>query len=256
MRLQDKRVVVTAAASGMGRAGCLLFAQEGATVAVVDIDPARTEQVVAEVIAQGGKARGFVADLSSAEACKHVIAECAEWLGGIDLLWAHAGSPGPSAVEGVDIAAFDFAVALNLTSALICAGEVADHMRRAGGGAILFTASVAGLRGSPLSPVYSALKFGVVGFTKSLARRYARDGIRVNVVCPGAVDTPMLPAFLDRDGNDDELRAANQARLVANVPMGRVARPEEIAHAALWLLSDDASFVNGVALPVDGGYAA
>ncbi len=255
MRMQGKRAIVTAGASGMGRAGCILFAQQGATVAVVDVHAERTAAAVAEVTAAGGRAQGFVADLSRPEECRRVIAEAAAWLGGIDVLWAHAGSPGPVAVEGIDIGEFNAAVALNLTSALVCAGEAAPHMRQAGGGAVLFTSSVAGLVGSTFSPVYSALKFGLVGFTQSLAQRFAADRIRVNAVCPGPVDTPMLPAFMGRNV-DAAGQAANQARIVAAVPLGRLAQPEEIAHAALWLLSDDASYVTGVALPVDGGYVA
>lgn len=255
MRMQGKRAIVTAGASGMGRAGCILFAQQGATVAVVDINAERIEAVVAEVLGAGGKARGFVADLSKPEQCRRVIAEAVEWMGGVDVLWAHAGSPGPVAVEGIDMQEFDFAVALNLSSALICAGEVAPRMRQAGGGSVLFTSSVAGLVGSTLSPVYSALKFGLVGFTQSLAQRFAVDRIRVNAVCPGPVDTPMLPAFMGRNV-DEAGQQANQARIVAAVPLGRLAQPEEVAHAALWLLSDDASYVTGVALPVDGGYVA
>lgn len=254
-RMQGKRAVITAAASGMGRAGSLLFAQQGASVAIVDIDAARMSAVVEEVIAAGGCAKGFAADLSRPEEARRVIAESAAWMGGIDVLWAHAGSPGPVAVEGIDIGEFDSAVALNLTCALVCAGEAAGHMRQAGGGAMLFTSSVAGLVGSTFSPVYSALKFGLVGFTQSLAQRFAADRIRVNAVCPGPVDTPMLPAFMGRDV-DAAGKAANQARIVAAVPLGRLAQPEEVAHAALWLLSDDASYVTGVALPVDGGYVA
>ncbi|MFT3721676.1 SDR family NAD(P)-dependent oxidoreductase [Pseudorhodoferax sp.] len=255
MRMQGKRAIVTAGASGMGRAGCMLFAQQGATVAVVDISAERTAAVVGEVTGAGGRAKGFVADLSKPGECRRVMAEAAAWMEGVDVLWAHAGSPGPVAVEGIDIQDFDAAVALNLTSALVCAGEAAPHMRTAGGGAMLFTSSVAGLVGSTFSPVYSALKFGLVGFTQSLAQRFAADGIRVNAVCPGPVDTPMLPAFMGRNV-DEAGQAANQARIVAAVPLGRLAQPHEIAHAALWLLSDDASYVTGVALPVDGGYVA
>ena len=125
-------------------------------------------------------------------------------------------------------------------------------MRKRGGGAIVFTASMAGLVGSMLMPVYSAAKFAVVGLTKSLAQTLAPDNIRVNVVCPGLTDTPMLPQFLSRGGNIEEWKK----RYLAGVPMGRVGRPEEMANAALWLASDDASYATGVAIPIDGGYTA
>ena len=183
------------------------------------------------------------------------VATAAERLGGIDVLWAHAGIPGPASVENLDLGEYELAIGLNLTSAVIAAGEVAKHMRAAGGGSLIFTASVSGLVGSMFSPVYSAAKFGVVGLTKSLAQRFAPDRIRVNVICPGPIDTPMLPGFVAR--SDDKAQAAeNERKLLAAIPLGRVGRPSEIAHAGLWLASDDSSYVTGVALPVDGGYLA
>lgn len=255
MRLHGKLAIITAAASGMGRAGCKLFAENGATIAAVDIDSERLDQVVAEVNAAGGKALGFVADLSSPAECKRVMKEAMAKLGGLDLLWAHAGIPGPAAVEDVDIGEYQRAIDLNITSALICAGEAAPAMRERSGGSIVFTASVSGLVGSPASPVYSAAKFGVVGLTKSLAQRFAPDNIRVNAVCPGLTETPMKAVFLGRS-DDEEGRESLERRVMASIPLGRVARPEEMAHAALWLASDDASYVTGVALPVDGGYTS
>ena len=176
-------------------------------------------------------------------------------LGGIDVLWAHAGTPGPAGVENLDLAAYDHAMALNVTSATLSAGEAIAHMRARGGGAVVFTSSVSGLVGSMFSPVYSAAKFAVVGLGKSLAQRFAADGVRVNVVCPGLADTPMKLGFTGRSGDPVEA-AANQERLLAAVPMGRLCKAEEVAHAVLWLASDDASFVTGVALPVDGGFTA
>ena len=148
---------------------------------------------------------------------------------------------------------YEKAMALNVTSAVLAAGEVVQHMRRRGGGSLIFTASVSGLVGSMFSPVYSAGKFAIVGLTKSLAQRFAADRVRVNVICPGPIDTPMLPGFLGR--SDDKAKLAeNEKKLLSAVPLGRVGRPEEVAHAALWLASDDASYVTGISLPVDGGY--
>lgn len=252
MRLGGKLAIVTAAASGMGRAGCRLFAQ-GATVAVVDIDEGRTQAVVDEIVSAGGKAKGFLANLSKVEDTKRVIAESADWLGGVDLLWAHAGTPGPSKFEEMPLDEYRFAIDLNLTSAILCAGEAAPHIRQRGGGSILFTSSIGGLVGSTMSPVYSVAKFGIVGLTMSLAQRYAPEKIRVNAVCPGPTDTAMMPSFFSRPGDEDK-KDDNLKRLMGMVPLGRVAQPEEIAHAAMWLLSDDASYVTGVALPVDGGF--
>jgi NAD(P)-dependent dehydrogenase (short-subunit alcohol dehydrogenase family) len=253
MRLKGKLAVITAAGSGMGKAGAELFAREGAAVAVVDIDPGKAEAVVGSIRQSGGTAHAIIADLTKPSDAKRIIQEAADKLGGIDILWNHAGVPGPASVEGIDIEEFNTSIAINLTSGLVSSGEAAPFLRKRGGGAILFTASVAGLVGSMYSPVYSAEKFGVVGLTKSLAQRFAPDKIRVNVICPGPIDTPMLPGFVGRPDDQNQLEE-NKRKLMAAVPLGRIGTAIEVAHAALWLASDDASFVTGVALPVDGGY--
>ncbi|MDP1692001.1 MAG: SDR family NAD(P)-dependent oxidoreductase [Burkholderiaceae bacterium] len=253
MRLKNKRAIVTAAGSGMGRAGCILFAREGASVVIVDIDEAGARGTAEAVKAVGGKAHVIVADLLEADECQRIVHDGAKTLGGLDLLWNHAGTPGPAEVEGIDLDQYDKAMALNVRSGFLSTGAAVKYMREAGGGSILFTASVAGLVGSMLAPVYSGAKFGVVGLAMSLAQRFAADKIRVNALCPGLTDTPMLPKFVNRN-NDPSLQEENTRKLNAAIPMGRPGRPEELAHAALWLLSDDASYVTGIALPVDGGY--
>lgn len=255
MRLAGKLAVVTAAASGMGRAGVELFLREGARVAAIDINADALAYLAAAMKEQGGSIETVRADLSRPEEMRASINEAASKLGGIDVLWAHAGTPGPGGVENLDLGEYERAMSLNVTSAVLAAGEVIAHMRKRGGGSLIFTASVSGLVGSMFSPVYSAGKFAIVGLTKSLAQRFAVDGVRVNVVCPGLADTPMKLGFTGRSGDPAEA-AANQARLLAAVPMGRLCRAEEVAHAVLWLASDDASFVTGVALPVDGGFTA
>lgn len=253
MRLAGKLAVVTAAASGMGKAGVLRFAREGARVVAIDVDAAALDRLRQEAARDALNVIVIQADLADEERARGSIDEAAAALGGIDILWAHAGVPGPGSVEDLDLVAYQKAVALNVTSAVLASGQVARYMRKRGGGAILFTASVSGLVGSMFSPIYSACKFAVVGLTKSLAQRYAPDGIRVNVVCPGLSDTPMMAGFIGRSGDPAEM-AANEKKLLASVPLGRLGRAEEIANAALWLVSDEASFVTGVALPVDGGY--
>ena len=260
MRLAGKIGIVTAAASGMGRAGAVRFAREGAQVAVVDVDAAGVKQVVSEITAAGGAAHGIVADLMKDEDSRRIVWDTVSRFKGLDFVWNHVGHPGPAAVEGVDMSAFDLAVGLNLRTVLITTEAAIPEIRARGGGSLLFTASTSGLVGSGYSPVYSMCKFGVVGFVKSLALRLARDNIRVNAVCPGPIDTPMLRVFVARPdqkstvGMDPEDLVSKRAH--GSVPLGRTGRPEEISNAALFLLSDEASFITGAALPVDGGVTA
>ncbi len=253
MRLKNKLAIVTAAASGMGRAGVHNFVREGARVAAIDISAEALDALVADFDA--GSVVPIIADLSTADGSKNSIDQAASELGGADILWAHAGMPGPASVENLDMAAYQKAIDLNVTSAALGAGQVTEHMRSRGGGAIVFTSSVSGLVGSMMSPIYSAAKWAVVGLTKSLSLALAGDNIRVNVVCPGLADTPMKIGFTGRSGDPAEA-AANEAKLMAAVPMGRLVKANEVADAVLWLVSDEASFVTGVALPVDGGFTA
>src|ERR1700726_2607168 len=255
MRLQNKVGIVTAAASGMGRAGALRFAREGAAVGVVDIDEAGVDAVVREIAGAGGKAIGIAGDLRQDAFARDIVRRTANQFGGLDFVWNHVGHPGPAAVEGIDMADFELAIDLNLRTVLVTTEAAIPEMRARGGGALLFTASTSGLVGSGFSPVYSMAKFGVVGFVRALAKRLAPDNIRFNAICPGPIDTPMLRVFVARP---DQQRTAGQDKeaLVQlrgrQNPMGRTGKPDEIANAALFLLSDEASFVSGAALPVDG----
>ncbi|HET6366613.1 MAG TPA: SDR family oxidoreductase [Pseudomonadales bacterium] len=260
MRLAGKIGIVTAAASGMGRAGALRFAREGAQVAVVDVDAAGVQRVVSEITAVGGTALGIPADLTRDEDSRRIVWEAVNRFKGLDFVWNHVGHPGPAAVEGIDMSAFDLAIDLNLRTVLMTTEAAIPELRARGGGSLLFTASTSGLQGSAYSPVYSMCKFGVVGFVKSLAVRLAPEKIRVNAVCPGPIDTPMLRVFVARPdqkstaGMDPEELVRKRAG--GSVPLGRTGRPDEIANAALFLLSDEASFITGAALPVDGGVTA
>lgn len=259
MRMAGKVGMVTAAASGMGRAGAIRFAQEGAAVAVVDIDEAGVNAVVQEIEAAGGKAIGIAADLTKDEDSARIVKETANAFGGLDFAWNHVGHPGPAAIEGIDMRDYDLAMALNLRTILVSTEAQLPELRARGGGALLYTASTSGLVGSQFSPVYSAAKHGVVGFVKAMAKRYAGDGIRVNAICPGPIDTPMLRVFVARpdqqstQGKDPEELIRTRG---GQTPLGRPGKPDELANAALFLLSDEASFVTGAALPVDGGYTA
>jgi NAD(P)-dependent dehydrogenase (short-subunit alcohol dehydrogenase family) len=259
MRLEGKIGIVTAAASGMGRAGALRFAREGAAVGVVDIDGPGVDAAVDAIAAAGGRALALVGDLTQDDFARAIVRRMAMQFGGLDFVWNHVGHPGPASVEGIDMADFDTALTLNLRSVLVTTEAAIPEMRARGGGSLLYTASASGLVGSAFSPVYSMAKFGVVGFVRSLAKRLAPEKIRVNAICPGPIDTPMLRVFVARPdqqctaGEDKERLVQQRAR---QNPMGRTGRPEEIANAALFLVSDEASFVSGAALPVDGAATA
>ena len=260
MRLQNKIGIVTAAASGMGRAGALRFAREGAAIGVADIDQARVDAVVQEITSAGGRALALVGDLRTDDFARDIVKRTANAFGGLDFVWNHVGHPGPAAIEGLDMADFELAMDLNLRSVMVTTESAIPEMRARGGGAFLFTASTSGLVGSQFSPIYSMAKFGVVGFVRALAKRLAPEKIRVNAVCPGPIDTPMLRVFVARPDQQqapgEEDKEALIVRRSQQVPMRRTGKPEEIANAALFLLSDEASFVTGAALPVDGGATA
>ena len=259
MRMRDKIGIVTAAGSGMGAAGAVRFAREGASVAVVDIDAGAAGRVADEVRAAGGRAVAIRADLTRDDDSARIVREAAGAFGGLDFVWNHVGHPGPASVEGVEMRDFDLAVGLNLRTVLVTTEAAIPEMRARGGGSLLYTASTSGLRGSPYSPVYSAVKHGVVGFVKALGKRLAKENIRVNAICPGPIDTPMLRVFVARP-DQQATHGMDKEELIAAhggaIPMGRVGRPEEIANAALFLLSDEASFVTATTLAVDGGSTA
>ena len=259
MRMEGKIGLVTAAGSGMGRAGAIRFAKEGALVGVVDVDEDAVASVVGEIEKNGGKAKGIVADLTKDEDSKRIVTETAKYFNGLDFVWNHIGYPGPASVEGVELDDFGLTLDLNLRTILITTDAALTELRARGGGSLLFTASTSGLSGSSFSPVYSMAKFGVVGFVRALAKRVAKDNIRANAVCPGPIDTPMLRVFVARPDQQSTV-GMDKEDLVKKRggvgPMGRPGRPDEVANAALFLLSDEASFVNGIAMPVDGGITA
>lgn len=257
MRLRDKRAVITAAASGMGLAGARLFAREGARLVLVDVNADALERTVEDLRSGGAEASGIVVDLGDLDQARSFVHQAKDRLGGLDILWNHAGIACPVDIVNLDMAAYDRSHAINVTAGLLAAGQAASYLKESGRGSIVFTASTAGLVGSNWSPIYSAQKFAVVGMVMSLAQRFAPDRIRVNALCPGPTDTPMLPTFFARPGETltpDALDERVRTSLAAAVPLGRPGQAEEIAQAALWLASDESSFVTGIALPVDGGY--
>jgi NAD(P)-dependent dehydrogenase (short-subunit alcohol dehydrogenase family) len=200
---------------------------------VIDVDGAGVHAVVKEVTANGGKAKGIVADLREDANARRIVRETANAFGGLDFVWNHLGHPGPASVEGIEMADFALAVDLDLRPQIITTEAALPELRTRGGGSLLYTASTSGLVGSQFSPVYSAVKLGVAGFVRALAKQVAKDEIRVNAICPGAPDTPMLRVFVARpdqqstQGMDKEQLVAQHA---GQNPMGRPARPAETAN--------------------------
>jgi NAD(P)-dependent dehydrogenase (short-subunit alcohol dehydrogenase family) len=251
-RLRDKVALITGAASGIGRASALRFASEGARVVVADLQDALGEDTAATIRAAGGEASFVHADVSRAEDAQGMVDAAVARFGRLDILFNNAGVGKHIPFDALTEAEWDRIVDINLRGVFLGCRYGVPALRRAGGGVILNTASQSGLQGHPNNQAYCAAKAGVINFTRSLARDLARYNIRVNAICPGGTDTPILRGYIPAGESADYV-----ARMVApHTPFGRLARPEEIAAAALFLVSDEASFISGVALPVDGAASA
>lgn len=242
-----KVALVTGASGGIGRATALAFAASGAKVVVSDVQDDKGAQTVAQIVERGGEALYRRCDVSNEAEVDALIAATLSAYGRLDFAHNNAGINRPGSNEW-DTPDWALSINVNLNSVMFCMRAEIAAMLEAGGGAIVNTASVNGLVGNPSQPGYVASKHGVVGLTRSAALRYAKQGIRVNAVCPGVVDTPMV----EQIATIPQYRAAMEAM----TPMGRMAQPEEIASAVLWLCSDQASFVTGHPLVIDGGATA
>jgi NAD(P)-dependent dehydrogenase (short-subunit alcohol dehydrogenase family) len=249
--LAGRVALVTGAASGIGRASALALARAGARVMVSDIDEAGGRETVVLIERSGGEGTFRAADVSDGEQLATLVAATLDTYGRLDCAHNNGGIEGRLAtVVDYEEDDWDRVIDINLKGVWWAMKHQIPAMLANGGGAIVNTASVSGLKGfPPLLPAYVASKFGVVGLTAVTARSYARQGIRVNAICPGAIDTPML----DRIG--DGARRLGIA-MVAENPTGRLGSPAEVAEAVVWLCSDAASFVNGQTLTVDGGFLA
>jgi NAD(P)-dependent dehydrogenase (short-subunit alcohol dehydrogenase family) len=256
--LADRVAIVTAAGSGMGRASALLFAEEGATVVVVDLAREAAETVAGEIEQAGGRAVTETCDVADVDQLRGMFERVERTFGVLHVLYNHAGIPGPAGIEDVSEEDWHRAIDVNMKSAWFGTALGLPLLKRAGGkGSIIYTASTSGLVGSTMSPLYAMAKGGIVNFARGVALYTAGDGVRANVICPGPIDTPMLPQFFGRTPEARAQAEQNMSSFMKSaVPMGRAGDPAEIAQAALFLASDASSFVTGVPLPVDGGYVA
>lgn len=248
MRLKDKVAVVTGAASGFGEAISRRYAEEGASVVVADMNADGATRVAEAILAAGGRAVGVAADVTKAEDAERMVAAAVSAFGGLDILVNNAGVPQRiGRFQDVAPEDIDRILNVNVKSWLYTCRAALPHLEARGGGSIVNTASVAGLRTRPGAAWYNASKAAACSLTVSMASELGAQNIRVNALCPVASETPL---FKDVVG---EITEETRNRFVEGIPLGRLATPDDVAGAAVYLASDEASFLSGVLLPIDGG---
>jgi 3-oxoacyl-[acyl-carrier protein] reductase len=243
--IQDRVALVTGAASGMGRATAHLFADEGAVVAVTDLQESAVQRVVEEIEKAGGRARGWELDVSDPDRIRQVVGEIAEEFGGIDIVVNNAGVsiPAPLLLDGYETS-WARTLDVNLSAHMRVIRAALPHLERSDGGRVVNIASTEGVGAQPYVSAYTASKHGVIGFTRGLAVECAKDGVTFNCVCPGPIHTGMTEPIPD---------TAKEKFARRRVPLRRYGNPEEVAHATLSLVLPAASYINGAVLMVDGG---
>jgi NAD(P)-dependent dehydrogenase (short-subunit alcohol dehydrogenase family) len=254
-RFEGRVIVVTGAAGGIGRASCIRFASEGACVVAVDLPGTPLEEVVAAAGEAGGSGLAVAADVTQAAQVQHYVDETRQRFGRIDAFFNNAGIEGvvaPMTEYPEDV--FDRVLAVNVKGVWLGMKYVVPVMREHGGGAIVNTASVAGLGATPNIVAYGASKHAVIGMTKSAAVEFGPDQVRVNAICPSPIETRMMRS-LERGMNPDDPEAVHRLA-AANIPLGRYGEPEEVAALVAFLCSDDARFISGGVYTVDGGSRA
>lgn len=245
---ENKVAIVTGGSFGIGRATAILFARKGAKVVIADY--VEDNETLNAIKAAGGTASFIKCDVSKEEDVKRLVSETVSKYGRLDFAFNNAGIEGLTApTHECTVENWNRVLAINLTGVWLCMKYEIPEMLKQGKGAIVNTSSVAGLVAFPGIPAYVVSKHGMVGLTKNAAMEYAKLGIRVNAVCPGVIKTPMIDRFTGKN-KEVEKAFSNQE------PIGRLGEPEEVAAAVTWLCSDHASFVTGVAMPVDGGWVA
>lgn len=249
MRLNRKVAIVTGGASGIGRATAMLFAGEGARVAIADINSAGGMETVEHIKLQKGEAVFIPTDVSKLADARALAAQTVKHFGRIDVLVNVAGIAAFHNIEQTEEHELDRVLSVNLKSIFFCAQAVIPHMKQAGGGSIVNTASITGIVGAPGLAAYSASKGAIITLTRTMALELAEANIRVNCLCPATVDTPMVREALAKAANPAQAREQNLKRH----PLGRFATPEDVANFALFLASDESSFVTGGTHIIDGG---
>lgn len=254
-RFQNKVVIVTGGAGGIGRAAAVRFAAEGASIVAVDLDEASLAETVSAVEAVGGEATAVTANVADSADVASYVTAAVDTYGGVDVLFNNAGIEGAAAsLESYPEDVFDQVLDVNVKGVWLGMRSVADAIRARGGGAIVNTASIAGLTGTAGLIAYGASKHAVVGMTKTAATELAPAGIRVNAVCPAPIETRMMRSIEAgiNPGDPEEVKKM----VTESLPMGRYGEPEEVAALVAFLASDDASYITGGIYPVDGGRMA
>ncbi len=254
-RFNDKVVIVTGGAGGIGRAAALRFATEGASIVVVDLPSAGPDRVVGEVEALGAAAVALAADVTRSDEVQAYVNVAVETFGGVDVLFNNAGIEGvASPLDQYPEQTFDGVIDVNVKGVWLGMKHSVDAMRQRGGGVIINTASIAGLRGTPGLIAYGASKHAVIGMTKTAAVELAPAGIRVNAVCPAPIETRMMRS-IEAGINPEDPEDVHKA-LSERLPLGRYGEPEEVASLVAFLASADAAYITGGIYPVDGGSTA
>ncbi len=252
MDLSGKVAVVTGGGAGIGRAAAIGLARAGASTVVADVDLKSAQQVAGEIAESGGRAIGLAADVSSASSVDRMVTSAVAQLGGVDLLYNNAAIQIYGSVTELGEADWDRTFAVNVKGIYLCSRACIPHMQSKGGGAIVNAASIQGWATQKRVAAYAASKGAVIALTRSMALDYARHRIRVNCICPGSVDTPLLRRNAAAEG-DPEVVLAQWGSVH---PIGRIAQPDEIANLVVFLLSDEASFITGASYLIDGGLLA